>query len=46
MNNLKIIYNEVEQLKDFDSYTPYQQHCDKILQMIEDFQDHTTIVDN
>lgn len=46
MNNLKVIYNEVEQLKDFDSYTPYQQRCNKLLHMIEDFQDHTTIVDN
>lgn len=35
MNDLKTIYNEVEQLKDFDSYTPYQRQCDKILNMIK-----------
>jgi len=35
MNELKEIYREVETLKDFDSYTPYQRQCDKILKMIE-----------
>lgn len=35
MNELKEIYREVEALKDYDSYTPYQQHCNKILNMIE-----------
>lgn len=45
MNNLEAIYNEVVQLKDFDSYTPYQQHCDKILQMINNLKENTLIVD-
>ena len=46
MNDLEAIYDEVGQLKDFDYYSPYQQHCDKILQMIRNVQNHTTIVDN
>jgi len=45
MNDLDAIYNEVVQLEDFDSYTPYQQRCDKILQMIDDFKKNNTIVD-
>ena len=35
MNELKEIYHEVEALKDYDSYTPYQRQCNKILNMIE-----------
>jgi len=37
MNDLDKIRDEIIELSNFDSYTPFQQHCNKILQMIDDY---------
>lgn len=37
MDDLDRIRDEIIELSEFDSYTPFQQQCNKILQMIDDY---------